>query len=32
MQEEIKNVLKRLMFSADSRIVPSSLTGMRKEE
>jgi hypothetical protein len=32
MQEEIKNVLKNLMFGGDSKAIPANLTGTRKEE
>jgi hypothetical protein len=32
MQEEIKNVLKNLMFGADSKAMPSAPTGTPKEK
>jgi len=32
MQEEIKNVLKKLMFATDSKTMPANMTGTRKEE
>jgi hypothetical protein len=32
MQEEIKNVLKNLMFGADSKAMPAAPTGTPKEK